>query len=128
MQQVIIGETGRRLDDRIRDHLYNDQSKPTYCHFSSSINSSISDFVALIGLSVINDCRTTKEMRLIHALGTLNPHGINERFTFCEHSAVPEPYRLLNNFFSHTSLSFYFPLFLHTYLIALSLILLYIAI
>ena len=37
-------------------------------------------------LSIINggnDCRKTKEMRLLHALGTLNPHGINERFTFC---------------------------------------------
>ena len=50
-----------------------------------SSNHSISDFVAF-GLSVINggnDCRKTKEMRLIHALGTLNSHGINERFTFC---------------------------------------------
>ena len=26
--------------------------------------------------------RKTKEMRLIHRLGTLNPNGINERFTF----------------------------------------------
>ena len=61
-----------------------DQSKPISRHFNSS-NHSISDFVAF-GLSIINggnDCRKTKEMRLINALGTLNPHGINERFTFC---------------------------------------------
>ena len=32
-------------------------------------------------------------------------------------SAVPEPFCLLNNFFSHTFLSFCFLLFLHTYLI-----------
>ena len=53
-------------------------------HFNSS-NHSVSDFVAF-DLSVINggnDCRKSKEMLLIHALGTLNPHGINERFTFC---------------------------------------------
>ena len=45
----------------------------------------LSNFVEF-GLSVVNggnDCRKTKEMRLIHALGTLNPHGMNERFTFC---------------------------------------------
>ena len=87
-KKLYIGETGRRLGDRIRDHLYdirkNDLSKPISRHFNSS-NHSISDFVAF-GLSIINggnDCRKTKEMRLIHALGTLNPHGINERFTFC---------------------------------------------
>ena len=62
----------------------NDRSEPVSRHFNSS-DHSISNFVAF-GLSVINggnDCRKTKEMRLIHALGTLNPHGINERFTFC---------------------------------------------
>ena len=70
------------LGDRVRDHLYdiskNDLSKPVSRHFNSS-NHSISNFAAF-GLSIINK---TKEMRLIHALGTLNPHGINERFTFC---------------------------------------------
>ena len=53
-------------------------------HFNSS-NHSISDF-AEFGLSVINggnDYRKTKEMRLIHAFGTLKPHRKNERFTFC---------------------------------------------
>ena len=85
--QLYIGETGRRLGDRIRDHLYdirnNDLSKPVSRHFNSS-NHSISNLVAF-GISRIsggNDCRKTKEMRLIHALGTLNPHGINERFAF----------------------------------------------
>ena len=48
------------------------------CHFNFS-NYSISNFVAF-GLSVVNggnDSCKTKEMQLIHALGTLNPHGIN---------------------------------------------------
>ena len=53
---LYIGESGRRLGDRTRDHLYdirkNDLSKPVSRHFNSS-NHSISDFVAF-GLSVIN--------------------------------------------------------------------------
>ena len=83
---LYIGETGHRLGDRIRDHLYeirkNYQSKLVSRHFNS-FNHSISDFAAF-GLSIINggnDCRKTKEMRLIHGLDTLNPH--EERFTFC---------------------------------------------
>ena len=45
-------------------------------HFNSS-NHCISDFVAF-GFSIINggnDCRKTKEMRLIQALANLNPQG-----------------------------------------------------
>ena len=62
----------------------NDLSKPVSYHFNS-ISHSISDFVlfGLIDNNGGNDCRKTKEMRLIYALGTLNLHGINERFTFC---------------------------------------------
>ena len=79
---------GRHLGDRIGDHLYdirkNNQSKSVSRRYNSS-DHFISDFVAF-GLPIIhggNDCRKTKEMRLIHASGTLNPHRINERFTFC---------------------------------------------
>ena len=60
----------------------NDQSKPVFRHFNSS-NHSISDFV--LCLSVINggNGRKIKEIPLIHTLGTLSPHGINERLTYC---------------------------------------------
>ena len=75
------GETGRRLGDRIREHLYdvrnNDSTKPVSRHFNLS-NHSLSDFI-VFGLSLVrgdNDCRKTKEMRLIHQLGThLIPMG-----------------------------------------------------
>ena len=84
---IYIGEADRRLGDRIRYHLYDilksDTSKPVFWHFNCS-NHYISNFVAF-SLSVINggnDCRKTKEMQFIHDLGALNPHGINERFTF----------------------------------------------
>ena len=46
-------------------------------------------------------------MRLIHTLGTINPHGINERFTFNQ-PVVPKaflrPFCLFNIFFSHISI------------------------
>ena len=32
--------------------------------------------------TVVTIVTRLKEMQLIHTLGTLNPHGINERFTF----------------------------------------------
>ena len=64
--KLYIGETGRSLGDRIRDHLYdirkNDQPKPVSRHFNSS-NHCISDFVAFGRLSIINgsnDCRKTR--------------------------------------------------------------------
>ena len=104
----------------------NNQSKPVSRHFNSS-NHSISDFVAS-SLSVINggnDCRKTKEMRLIHALGTLNPHGINERLLSVKLLLSRSLFVFLT-IFSHTSPSFYFLLFF-TYL-SHCLILLYIAI
>ena len=61
----------------------NDSTKPVSRHFNLS-DHSLSDFI-VFGLSLVrgdNDCRKTKEMRLIHRLGTLNPNGMNERFTF----------------------------------------------
>ena len=86
---LYIGETGRRLADRIREHLNdiskNDQgrSKPVSRHFNLA-NHSLSNF-SVFGLSLCsggNQSRQTKEQRLIHLLGTLSPNGINERFSF----------------------------------------------
>ena len=85
--QLYVGETGRRLGDRIREHLNdirnNSASKPVSRHFNSA-NHSIQHF-SLFGLCLVtgdNDNRKYKEMRLIHSLGTLQPSGMNERFSF----------------------------------------------
>ena len=59
----------------------------------------------------INNCSCP---RLIHALGSLNPHGINERFTFYWSSVLRNLF-VFWHFFCHTSVSFYFILFF-TYL------------
>ena len=81
---LYIGETDRRLGDRIHEHLYdvrnNDSTKPVSRHFNS-FDHSLSDFI-VFGLSLVsgdNDCRKT---RLIRRLGTINPNGMNERFFF----------------------------------------------
>jgi len=84
---LYFGETGRCLGDHFRDHLYNickqDLTKPVSRHFNSH-NHSESDIIVLglISSSGDNESRKTIEMRLIHSLGTVNPHGINERFAF----------------------------------------------
>ena len=85
--QLYVGETGRRLGDRIREHLNdirnNSASKPVSRHFNSA-NHTVQHF-SLFGLCLItgdNDNRKNKEMRLIHSLGTLHPNGMNERFSF----------------------------------------------
>jgi len=81
---LYIGETGRRLGDRFRDHLYDirkqDLTKSVSRHFDSH-NHSESDIIVLglISSRGDNESRKTIEMRLIHSLCTVNPHGINER-------------------------------------------------
>jgi len=81
---LYIGETGRRLGDCFRDHLYDirkqDLTKSVSRHFDSH-NHSESDIIVLglISSRGDNESRKTIEMRLIHSLCTVNPHGINER-------------------------------------------------
>ena len=61
-KKLYIGETGRRLGDRFREHLRD-----------------------VCGLSLhqgTTDSRKNLEQRFIFQIGTLNPHGINERFSF----------------------------------------------
>ena len=53
-KKLYIGETGRRLGDRFREHLRDGTT----------------------------DSRKNLEQTLIFQIGTLNPHGINERFSF----------------------------------------------
>ena len=84
---LYVGETGRRLADRIREHIrdigLNDNTKPVSRHFNSA-NHNIHHLI-VFGLCLIsgtNVDRKSKEMRLIHSLGTQHPHGMNERFSF----------------------------------------------
>ena len=85
--KLYIGETGRRLSDRFAEHLRsvrnNDVDKPVARHFNTA-NHSISNMkiYAISPISGGNDSRKRHEKRLIFKIGTIHPHGLNERFFF----------------------------------------------
>ena len=87
--KLYIGETGRRLGDRFREHLRDvekndkDSSKPVARHFNLPNHSK--KHMAICGLSLhlgTTESRKNLEQKFIFQIGTLNPHGINERFSF----------------------------------------------
>ena len=87
--KLYIGDTGRRLGDRFREHLRDvkrndkDASKPVARHFNLTNHSK--QHVAVCGLSLhlgsSVSCKTL-EQKFIFQIGTLNPHGINSRLSF----------------------------------------------
>ena len=87
--ELYIGETGQRLGDRFREHLRDvekndwDASKPVPRHFNLDNHSK--EHMAICGLSLhqgATESRKNLEQRFTFQIGTLNPHGINERFSF----------------------------------------------
>ena len=87
--KLYIGETGRRLGDRFCEHLRDvekndkDASKPVARHFNLPNHSK--KHMAICGLSLhlgTTESRKNLEQKFIFQIGTLNPHGINERFSF----------------------------------------------
>ena len=87
--KLYIGETGRRLGDRFREHLRDverndkDASKLVAGHFNLPNHSK--QQMADCGLSLhlgSSESRKTLEQKFIFQIGTLNPHGINEPFSF----------------------------------------------
>ena len=88
-KKLYIGETGRRLGDRFREHLRDvekndkDASKPVARHFNLPNHSK--EHMSICGFSLhrgTTDSCKNLEQRFIFQIGTLNPHGINERFSF----------------------------------------------
>ena len=85
--KLYIGETGRRLGDRFREHLRDvekndkDASKPVARHFNLPNHSK--KHMAICGLHLgTTESRKNLEQKFIFQIGTLNPHGINERLSF----------------------------------------------
>ena len=87
-KKLYIGETGRRLGDRFREHLRDvekndkDASKPVGRHFN--LPKHFKEHMSICSLSLHQgtpDSRRNVEQRFIFQIGTLNPHGINERFS-----------------------------------------------
>ena len=89
-KKLYIGETGRRLGDRFREHLRDvekndkDASKPVARHFNLPNHSK--KHMAICGLSLghlgTTESRKNLEQKFIFQIDTLNPHGVNERFSF----------------------------------------------
>ena len=88
-KKIYIGETGRRLGDRFREHLSDveindkDASKPVARHFNLTNHSQ--KHMAVCGLSLHlgnTESRKNMEQKFIFQIGTLSPCGINERFSF----------------------------------------------
>ena len=83
LQKVYISETGTRLGDRFREHVRDiekdDKNASTPVPYLSK------QHMAVCGLSLhqeSTESRKTLEQKFIFQIGTLNPHGINERFSF----------------------------------------------
>ena len=78
-KNMLLGEISRQLlhgNDK-------DASKPVARHFNLPYHSK--QHMAVCGLSLhlgSSESRKTLEQKFIFQIGTLNPHGINERFSF----------------------------------------------
>ena len=88
-KKIYIGETGRRLADRFRQHLPDaaqnntDVSKPVARHFNLPNHSHHNMTICRLSLQHGNsESRKNLEQKFIFQLGTLSPHGINERLSF----------------------------------------------
>ena len=88
-KKLHIGETGSRLGDRFREHLRDvekddkNASEPVARHLSLPNHSK--QHMSVCGLSLhqgSTESRKTLEQKFIFQIGTLDPHGINERFSF----------------------------------------------
>ena len=88
-KKFYLGETGRRLGDRFREQLRDVQkddknaSKLVARHLDLPNHSK--QHMAVCGLSLYQgstESREPLEQKFIFQIDTLNPHGINERFSF----------------------------------------------
>ena len=88
-KKLYIGETGRRLGDRFREHLRDverndkDTFKPVARYFNLPNHSK--QHMAICGFSLhlgSSESRKTIEQKFIFQMGILNPHDIDEGFSF----------------------------------------------
>ena len=88
-KKLYIGETGRQLGNRFREHLHDiekdskNASKPVVRHFNLPNHSK--QHMAVCSLSLhqrsTESCKTL-EQKFVFQIGTLYPHSINECFSF----------------------------------------------
>jgi hypothetical protein len=82
---LYIGETKRRLGDRVREHLRDIRTKnsnsPVALHFNKARHSIEYLAVSVLARCSADQARKQLEMRLIHKRGTLDPLGMIVDFT-----------------------------------------------
>ena len=82
---IYIGETCRRLADRITEHIRSIRNNfcfPVAQHFNPPSHCSLNDFsvTGIIHFNCSNVNRLNIENRIIFKLGTLSPLGLNTKF------------------------------------------------
>ena len=83
---IYIGETVRRLADRITEHICSIQNNfsgfPVAQHFNPPSHCSLNDFsvTGIIHCNCSNVNRLNVENHIIFKLGTLSPLGLNTKF------------------------------------------------
>ena len=83
---IYIGETGRRLADRITEHIRSIQNNfsgfPVAQHINPPSHCSLNDFsvTGIVHCNCSNVIRQNIENRIIFKLGTLSPLGLNSKF------------------------------------------------
>ena len=83
---IYIGETGRRLADRMTEHIRSIRNNffcfPVAQHFNPPSHCSLNDFsvTGIIHCNCSNVNRLNIENRIIFKLGTLSPLGLNTKF------------------------------------------------
>ena len=83
-EKLHIGETKRRLADRITEHSRSIKNNfpglPVAAHFNSSEHSTYNTKVSAIAIRSNDTYRKTEEELLIYKHETLEPRGMNVRF------------------------------------------------
>ena len=87
-KKIYVGETGRRLTDRFREHLRDVEKKRHRCLKTSARHFNLPNHshhnMTICGLSLHygnTESRKNLEQKFIFQLGTLYPHGVNERLS-----------------------------------------------
>ena len=89
-----IGETGRRLGDRFREHLRDVEGNARQIQtsrYTLDLPNHSKQHMAVCGLSLHlgnSGSRKILEQKFISQNGALNPHGINEHFSFNQWSKL----------------------------------------
>ena len=115
-KKICTGGTGGRLGDRFAEHLCDiernerDASKPVDRHWNLPNHSK--QHLEVCGLPIHQDSSESRiflEQKFIFQIGTINLHGVNERFSFSQYILV------FNSSFTRRRFPTLFSVYKHTH-------------